>query len=545
MPDFTAMAWLAQPDERRGIRFAGNAGTWERMSYADLAVRVAEATGAFRAAGIGRGWRVGLIYPTGPDFITALLGLWGLGATPCPIAPPGLLRGSAYADHVAALSAAAGLRAAAVAAECAATVTEALAPAGVPVLTDLRGTSVDPDLGGPDSAALIQFSSGSTARPKGIVISAGALSGHAAAIARWLAPNPEDTSSASWVPLHHDMGLIGCLVTPMTLSADIWLMRPEQFLRHPSQWLSCFGRSGVRFSAAPSWGLSYTVRRVSPEHLEGMDFSRWQALVVGAERVDPNAIHGFERLLAPYGFRSRAIVPAYGLAEATLAVTGDDLGTAPKSRRVDADQLAFGHRVPDARTGAGAGAVEIVSCGVPLPGTSVRILDDAGGELPACHLGEIEVSGATLATGYAEHGSATAFNGVLRTGDAGFVAGGELYVIGRVGDSLNIRGQLVFAEDLEQVLNQHLPDLGNPVVLLGARATGEVAVVLTERADGEQAAQAARALLPYLPSTAVEIWRTPRHAIARTTSGKPRRQRMWQALERRVLTGQQLYPPTI
>ena len=412
----------------------------------------------------------------------------------------------------------------------------------VRVLSGLHGPAADPGLAGPDDIALIQFSSGSTARPKGIAVTPGALSDHTAAIARWLGLTPA-TPTASWIPLYHDMGLVGCLLTPMTLGTDLWLMRPEQFLRYPLRWLRCFGQSGAMMSAATSWGLSYTERRVRPEDLDGMDFSGWQALVVGAERVRPDAVRRFQRLLRQAGFRPSAIVPAYGMAEAILAITGDDFSKPPKVRRVAAGRLTFGCPAQDA--GPGDQALEITSCGRPLPGTSIRILDDEGSELPAGCLGEIEASGPALAQGYAEGGivPATTFGGVLRTGDAGFIADGDLYVIGRVGDSLNIRGQRVFAEDLEQVLQHGVPSLENPVVLLGSRPAGDAAVVLTERGDIGQAAEVARVLLPYLPGMTVEIWRAPRRSILRTSSGKPRRHQMWQALERRALAGHRLYPP--
>jgi acyl-CoA synthetase (AMP-forming)/AMP-acid ligase II len=541
MSSLRTMAWLADPPASRGIRFARDAESWEFVSYMTLSGQASRAAGAFQAAGIRRGSHVGLIYATGPQFVAALLGLWELGATPCPVAPPGgILRGSRYTEHVSALVRTAGMQAVAVATEYAPALSEALAPAAVPVLTDLEGPPVSPGLDGPATAALIQFSSGSTSRPKGIVLTPEGLSAHTDAIARWLRMSA-DTPLASWVPLHHDMGLIGCLLTPMGLATDIWLMRPEQFLRQPLTWLRCFGEHGAMISGATSSGLDYTARRVQSEDLEGMDFRHWQALVVGAERVRPDALRCFRDLLAPFGFRYSAIVPAYGMAEATLAVTGDGIDEDPRTLHVDADQLVFGKHV---LTGTAGPALEITSCGRPLPGTSVRVLDADGRRLPEGCLGEIEICSSTMAAGYVENGltPATRFGGRLRTGDAGFAADGNLYVIGRIGDSLNIRGQRVFAEDLEQVLHCNLAIPVEPVILLGSHAGKDLAVVLLEHGDSEDAGQAARALLPYLPGVAVEVWRTPRRAILRTTSGKARRRRMWQAFEEQSMPGRQLWP---
>jgi acyl-CoA synthetase (AMP-forming)/AMP-acid ligase II len=435
------------------------------------------------------------------------------------------------------------MEAIAVSAEFAQTVTWALTPAAVQVVTELRGSRGSVDWAVPEHAALIQFSSGSTARPKGIVISPESLSAHVDAIARWLGV-AQGTPMASWIPLHHDMGLIGCLLTSMTAGTDLWLMRPENFLRRPLEWLRCFGQGDAMTSAVTSSGLEYLLQRVGPHQLEGMDFSRWQALVVGAERIRPDVIRSFRDLLAPFGFRPSAIVPAYGLAEATLAVTGSDIRSEPEILRLDTDRLALGQAVRDAAPGGNA--VEVVSCGRPLPGTSLRIVSTDGAALPERHLGEIEVCGPSVAVGYAEQGAVPAeeFCGRLMTGDAGFLIDGALYVIGRIGDGLSVRGQRVFAEDLELVLRHCLPRLGEPVVLLGTRAAQDMAVVLIERGDAELAADVARILLAYLPGVDMQVRRTPRRAILRTTSGKPCRRRMWHDLSEDTLAGENLWPPS-
>src|SRR5205823_6322952 len=195
----------------------------------------------------------------------------------------------------------------------------------------------------------------------------------------WLRMGPDDTT-VSWLPVHHDMGLIGCLLTPLVNGTDLWLLRPEQFVRDPMRFLRCLARAGDALSAMPAFGLRYIARRVTPAEVAGLDLSRWRGCIVAAEPVHSEDLDAFARLLAPAGLRREALLPAYGLAEATLAVTGvaPDVGW----------------------TSTGVEGRRAVGCGPPLPGVGVEILDEHGARVPDGCRGEVAVRGPAVCRPY-------------------------------------------------------------------------------------------------------------------------------------------------
>ncbi|WP_433213815.1 AMP-binding protein [Microtetraspora malaysiensis] len=377
-----------------------------------------------------------------------------------------------------------------------------------------------------------------------------ALAANVAAISTWLEMDEGD-ATASWLPVHHDMGLIGCLFTPVSRQRDLWLLEPAEFIRDPASYLACFGEHGATMTAMPPFGLEYIVRRLSALPLTGMDFSRWRALIVGAERIDVDVLDRFTALLAPAGFDRRALLPAYGLAEATLAVTGLALREEPTSLRVVPQEVRLGSPVAD----GGDTGRPVVGCGRALDGVRVAVVDEDGVELPERHVGQIVVRGASLAEGYVRDGAATGraddspagltewHEGALHTGDAGFLDGGQLFVIGRLGDAMKVRGRTLFAEDVESAL----VDAGVPrlrlTVLLGSSAGGATGVVLLERPTPEWAAAAEATLRRMTEHATTVVLDVPRRSIARTTSGKPKRREMWAAYVAGKLDAREILPP--
>ena len=231
---------------------------------------------------------------------------------------------------------------------------------------------------------------------------------------------------ASWLPLYHDMGLIGALLLPVSRQCALSNLRPEQFIRAPLRYLACFGRDGATNTVAPTFGYGYAARRIRPEDLRGMDFSGWIVAAVGAERVGAAPLHRFARLLEPHGFDPAAFAPGYGMAEATLQVTGTPWDRLPWAIRVDASSLRVGQPLRYERAGLMAagedGAADwLVSSGLPVGDFELRIAGADGADLPEGHLGELVVRGAAVVDGY-EGGSPeqlTAFRGgELHTGDA-------------------------------------------------------------------------------------------------------------------------------
>ena len=539
------LEWLPEADDERGIRFLQAAGEWDFWSYRQVAERVREVGGGLREFGLRPGDVVTLIHQSGPDFVASFFGALLAGAVPSPLAPPMAFEDTAAYDHrILTLVLAAKARLVLCDGEFVErlegllTSPDADAGGGAGVeIRDAQGLSTRTPLGwgdwpafatgqDPHTPALVQFTSGSSERPHAVRVSHGALSANIAAIRDWLELTPQD-ATASWLPLHHDMGLIGCLLTPVVNRSDLWLLRPGEFVRRPLRYLECFGQHGARLTAMPPFGLDYLTRRVPPEATTGLDLSEWRAVIVGAERIDPRVLTAFADQLEPRGFRRNALLPAYGLAEATLAVTGVRPTEEWTCLRPVPATLTPGRIVQRADDG-----LPMVGCGRPLRGVEVWIADESGLPVDSGTVGEIMVRGTGLADGYVMRvSSPSSFElDCLRTGDAGFLWDGELYVLGRLGDAMKIRGRTVFAEDLEAVVaaagipNQQI------AVLLGERQGRPTALVLLEDARPGWAQVANGVMTVRAEGADVTALEVPCGTIQRTTSGKPRRRQLWQEL---------------
>jgi acyl-CoA synthetase (AMP-forming)/AMP-acid ligase II len=541
------LGWLARPSAHSGLHVAAPDGGWTFVPYRDLAPMAWRAARALRALGLPDGAVVGIVAHGGPAFVAALFGTLAAGYTAAPLPPPN--RFQHEPAHSRQLGSA--LRVA----EPAALLVEAgalerirpLAPPGCPVVdidTFLAGAAADP-VARDGAGGLVQFTSGSSGPARAVRITPGQLSANVYAIGGWLRMAGAD-ATATWLPPYHDMGLVGCLVTPVVYQSDAWVMRPEEFVHRPLRYLECFGRYGATLTAMPAFGLDYLVRRVPASRLAGLDFSRWRAVIVGAERIDPATLTAFAGLLAPYGFDARALAPAYGLAEATLAVTGKPAGEHWRGIRVDPAALRPGARVRTGRSPAGQRwgcsappkpgsacappGTELVSCGAPLAGTDVSIVDDGGRVRPDGVVGEIAVRGPGVAGGYlgADGAAVTRLaGGSVRTGDAGFLLDGELYVLGRLGDGVKVRGRMLFAEELEAALRAAGVPPRRVAVLLGEVAGEASVVALFERARPEWLARAGLLLGRLTAGAPVLLLDAPAGTIARTSSGKPRRRQLW------------------
>jgi acyl-CoA synthetase (AMP-forming)/AMP-acid ligase II len=536
VPERSLLAWLDDPSPVRGIRFLRDE-RWDLLTYDRLAGQVRGAARGLALAGVREDQRVALVLPSGPEFVASFFGALLAGAVPTPIAPPNAFGdAAAYRAHVTGILRAAAPAAVVTVAEHAPVVRDLAAVTGGPTTATFDELLAHGDRppGQPQRRAgalgLLQFTSGSSGRPRGVRIPLQALEHNVNAIARWLEMTAAD-ATASWLPVHHDMGLIGCVLTPVACGGDLWLMRPQDFVRSPRRYLRCFGEHGARLTAMPNFGLEHVARRVRPEDVAGLDLSEWRAVIVGAERVRADVIDRFCRLLAPAGFRSTAILPAYGLAEATLAVTGLPLREEWRTVAVRPESLAFGTAVHEDATEEPP-AVRVVGCGRPLRGVAVSIEDEARRPLGDGRVGEIVVGGASVGAGYSAGGGAaapTSFErGTLRTGDAGFLLDGQLFVLGRLGDSVKIRGRSLFAEELESALL----DAGIPsrhlAVVLGVRAGVPTGIALFDRSDESWQRQARAILGRRMEGGDVIVARVPVGAIIRTSSGKPRRRQLWQ-----------------
>ena len=546
-PDTHALfGWLSRPSGQRGIRFADDNGDWPFTSYAEIAAMSARVADRLSATGMQPGAAVVVVAPSSPRFAAGFFGSWLAGYTPCPVVPPTLFASAdAYLAHVSAL-----LRVTGGAVLCDPTLLEVMgeamsqaALAGRPIsLDDLPATAQGPPQAPPD-VALLQFTSGSSGQPRGVRVSRANLEFAVDSILDWSEWGTHEPC-VHWLPLHHDFGLIGGLLAPAAGQRDVWLLRPEQFVLGPQRWLDCLGRRGAGITASPTFGFSYALSKVTPEALTGCDFSTWRMAAISAERPDPGVLNRFGELLAPHGFSFESYTPAYGLAEATLGVTCVPADEVARVVKPDWSSLQVGEPVRverEAQLGSaliGDGAGWLVSCGSPRAGVRVEIVDATGAPQPPGTLGEVRVSGRTVALGYTGHteGSLTRFSddGLL-TADAGFVHGGELYVVGRMGDSIKVRGRAVYAEDLEAKLaTVDGVRRGRCCVVPSLDPSGTGIVAIVENADAPFAWDRAIALLEReAADTPIRIVAVPPGSIPRTSSGKPRRR----LLAERLLSG--------
>jgi acyl-CoA synthetase (AMP-forming)/AMP-acid ligase II len=348
------------------------------------------------------------------------------------------------------------------------------------------------------------------------------------------------------------MGLIGSL-SMIVNQIDVLIMRPQQFIVTPVRWLECFGRRGATLGVSPAFGFAYADKRIDEEDLAGNDFTGWRTVVIGSDPINPQVLARFAARLRDHGFSPSTFVPAYGLAEATLSVSGrwnDRRFTAPddgpEAVEVNWERARFGKPVPIARRATvgreldfGDGAGWVTNCGVPHRELSLTIVD-GGRVLPDGCLGEIVLRGPSVAEGYRGEGgnsSTTLEDGVLSTGDAGFLLDGCLYVVGRLGDSFKLRGRPVFAEDLDLRLGAAPRVPRGRCVALAGILDGQTTVVgLVEREPGPWMEPASKSMARGLPhDVVVMVASVPPGTIQRTSSGKPRRQMMWTALAQGTL----------
>jgi acyl-CoA synthetase (AMP-forming)/AMP-acid ligase II len=364
-------------------------------------------------------------------------------------------------------------------------------------------------------------------------------------LASWLGV---DHIGVSWLPTHHDMGLVGCVLFCITNQMEFRLLAPETFLKRPIEWIETLSEAGATLAASPPFALEVVAR--SPVPSSSLDLRRLRTLIVGAERISAHALEEFLRFAEPFGFEAGMFAPAYGLAEATLAVTGCPVNARPLKVRVRANSLQIGSRVHiDNQGDLGAEflgeADALVESGSPLQGVTVTIIDESGRQCPDGSLGQIVVASPSLATTCTDtvDGTNGLDHGELLTGDAGFILKGRLFVVGRMGDSIKVHGVAIFAETIEGVIASIQPAPARSVAMLGAVRGRDSVIVLSEGRIPSEWAQLALKRIHHELSGAdalVEIWSVPRGTLELTASGKPRRRAMWERINREAFSHETL-----
>ncbi|MBI3926922.1 MAG: AMP-binding protein [Armatimonadetes bacterium] len=384
--------------------------------------------------GVVPGQTAGVVLGTGLELVTTLLGIWLAGAVPVCLPPPGRFAGARQRTRALVRM----LRSA----SC----RQVVAEPGVAAWLSEEGLEIpalelpsrgeggpcrrfpDPD---PDEVALIQFSSGTTREPAPIALTHRNVRSNLESILQMLPGGPDRHGCVSWLPFHHDMGLIGSFLCSIAGQANLTLLSPQEFAFRPARWLQALSRTRATISSAPNFALAACLERIRDHDLEGLDLSAWEIALVGAEPVQLATLDRFSERFAPCGFRREALTPVYGLAEATLAVTFSAFGQGPRAQRIDPE------------TGAVPGSRALVSVGRPLPGVQVEVRR-RGRPVPEGLAGSVHVRGASVMKGYLglpERTRAVLRDGWLDTGDRGLWHCGELYLCGRNKDLLIVQGR--------------------------------------------------------------------------------------------------------
>jgi fatty-acyl-CoA synthase len=438
---------------KRGPERQARLHCWSGDSYDDVSwqdvVADAERMGVgLRRAGVRPGVRVATVLTNHPSVVRGVMGAWLAGGVIASLPVPA--RGMAGEDYVRQLTA----------------ICEQLRPGLFVVdqsLADMFGEefvgrfAVHPwqaftDTGRTEAApvdeddiAFIQYSSGSTTEPKGCALTPRAIAAQLDLICEMLDARAGVDVACSWLPLSHDMGMFGCLLAPWARGFHLYLSSPERFMWSPKTWVTDLSEFGGNLTAGPNAGLQLALRACKSVRLSSpLAIKAW---ILGAERVEWETLRLAVDTLGPFGLTEAGLMPAYGLAEATLAVTSTPVAEVPRHVTVDAIALADGelHEVEP----SDPSATRIVSAGVPCKGVELPgVLDD--------RVGDITVRSASLATGYFEDETRTKEcfrDGAVATGDLGFVRDGYLYPVGRVDDVISISGRKVYAREIESAVD--------------------------------------------------------------------------------------------
>jgi len=534
------LGWHAEATPDRVHVFLRDEDGGERpITYGALWRRARAIAAGLRDRRVGRGDSVAIMLRTEEAFFSTFFGVLLAGGVPVPVYPPfrrDLIED--YAQRQVGILENAG-------AQAIITFPEAMRVATLlrsrvrsvrhlVTASDLaraERSSISP--GGPDEPALIQYTSGSTGAPKGVLLSHANLLANIRAIGDAIEIRPDDVA-VSWLPLYHDMGLIGSWLGALYFGIPIAILSPLAFLARPARWLQAIHAHRATVSAAPNFGFDLCARRITDEEIRGLDLSSWRLALNGSEPVSPETIGRFTRRFSPWGFQARAMCPVYGLAEASVALTIPAPGAGPRVDTVAREPFQQGGRAVAASEGEPA-PLQFVSCGRPLPRHEVRVVDREGRPLGHREEGRIEFRGPSVTPGYWRNPTATRAarrDGWMDSGDLGYWADGELFITGRVKDLIKKAGRNLYPQEVEDVVG------GIPGIRKGCVAafgvhdpsvgTERLVVVAETRRRGAAERQRLRAAVMDgvvaalgVPADVVVI--ADPHAVLKTSSGKVRR----------------------
>jgi 1-acyl-sn-glycerol-3-phosphate acyltransferase len=529
----------ARHPERRHIRLF-DAPEEPEITYADLREGALRMAAGLQARGVRPGEMIAIMLPTGRDYFFSFYGILMAGAVPVPLYPPA--RPTQLEDHLG--------RQAGILDSCRAvlliTVPEALKLARLikPRVPSLRQLETPKRLVGdvdeyrPTSVkgqdiAFLQYTSGSTGNPKGVILTHDNLLANIRADGQGIGAEATDVF-VSWLPLYHDMGLIGAWLGSLYFALPLVIMSPLHFLTRPVRWLQAIHRHRGTLSAAPNFAYELCLSRIEDSELEGLDLSSWRIAFNGAEPVSPKTLMRFTERFAPYGFRREAMYPVYGLAECSVGLAFPPLGRGPLIDRIERDTfMRNGRAVPVSEDMPDA--LEFVACGGPLSGHEIRVVDDTGNELPERREGRVQFRGPSTTSGYYRNPEATRrlfHDDWLDSGDRGYMVDGEIHLTGRAKDVILRAGRNVYPQELEEAVGK-LPGIRTGLVAVfgsedRARGTERLVVLAETRsedpAERERLVSEIRALgsdLVGVPPDDVVL--APPGTVLKTSSGKIRR----------------------
>jgi acyl carrier protein len=546
-----ALDWhVAAHPEKIHVRFLRGDDDIQELTYADLRHAADEVATGLREIGLAHGETVAIMLPTCLEFFYAYFGILIAGGVPVPIYPPARL--NQIEDH---LKRQAGVLTNAVA-KVLITVPEAKTLARylraqtrsldhVVTTDDLRRGGhgqLWPVVSG-DDLAFIQYTSGSTGDPKGVMLTHKNLLANLRSMGQPFQMGHSRDVFVSWLPLYHDMGLIGAWLGSLYFGMELVLMSPLRFLIRPERWLHAISKYKGTLSASPNFGYELCRLRIKDAALEGLDLSSWRVAANGAEAVLHTTIHGFAERFGDYGFDPQTMRPVYGLAENSVGLAFPQIDREPMAERIDREIFSrTGEAVPAAADTVDP--LEFMICGQPLPGHEIRIVDDAGRELDERREGDIEFRGPSSTQGYYRNPEATKalFHGDwLRTGDKGYLVKGEVVISGREKDTIVRAGRNIYAAQLEAAVYEVPGIRKGCVAIFGSsnKASGtEDLVVLAETRsvdpDEREALEKAvnRAVIDSIGEPPDEVVLAPPHTVLKTSSGKIRRSATRQVYER-------------
>lgn len=530
---------LHQPD-RRHIQIYQDDGKGEAISYIQLKTEASKVAAGLQQLGLVPAEAVAIMLPSGADYFYSYFGILIAGGVPVPIYPPA--RPSQLEDHM--------RRHARILDNCLTkiliTVPEARRVAKLlrsqvinlkHIVTteelNRANTVLTPPVLNTNDVAFIQYTSGSTGNPKGVVLTHANLLANIRAMGQVVQAGPDDVF-VSWLPLYHDMGLIGAWLGSLYYAALFVVMQPLGFLARPERWLWAIHHYKGTLAASPNFGYEYCESRIDDEDIKGLDLSSWRAAFNGAEAVSPDSIKNFERRFSAYGFKSKSMMPVYGLAESSVGLAFPALDRGPLIDYIDREKFMRSGEAKQITTDDPL-ALKFASSGPPLKNHQIRIIDATDHELPERREGHIEFRGPSSTSGYYRDAIKTKelFHGDwLDSGDLGYIANGELYVTGRIKDIIIRAGRNIYPHELEEVVGNVEGIRNGRVAVFGSedkRSRTERLIVLAEtRSKEPDERQRIRSEINTLSTDLIggppdEVILAPPGTVLKTSSGKIRR----------------------